>query len=164
MRRFAALLFVTMLCGASSACAGDPFVGLTSIEEEPVQTDLDPWPSWEHRGHILEAVAEYEIEAVVLHRRPYNFGRFSRLSPIDIALGWGVMSDPEVLTRLELRQHNRFYHFRWRDPPPTEIRAMEKQSANVHMIPADRPTRRALFGLRQGDVVQLRGRLVDVHA
>lgn len=145
------------------AACSDPWRGLQPIDSEPVQTNFDTFPTWEHRGAMLEAVAAYEIEAVVLSTHGYRLSRLGRVAPMDVALGWGPMSQPEVLRELEIEQRYRWYIYRWQDPPPVPPAEMQAHSANVHLVPATNALRRQLFRLVPGDRVRLTGRLVDIH-
>lgn len=144
-----------------TAC--DPFAGVPYIETDPVQVDFESFPSWRLDDFTLEGVATYELDAVVLSRKNYRFGRMSGIAPYDLALGWGPMSDGTVLSELKFSQAHRWYFFRWNGTPPASETDMQTHSANVHIIPADRSVRAALRGVGAGDVVRLRGRLVDVY-
>lgn len=158
MRRMMPLL-VTL--GVLAAC--DPFADVPYIETEPVQVDFESFPSWRLDNFTLEGVATYELDAVVLSRKNYRFGGMSRIAPYDLALGWGPMSDGSVLAELKISQAHRWYFYRWNGAPPAAESEMQTHSANVHIIPADRTVRSALRGVGPGDVVRLRGRLVDVY-
>ena len=47
---------------------------------------------------------QFEISARVLGRKDYTFGREADLSPMDLALGWGPMADPEVIAAFGISQ------------------------------------------------------------
>lgn len=108
----------------------------------------------------LTPLADFEVEARVLSRKDYTFGTESALSPTDLALGWGRMSDSAVLAQLDISQSGRFYHYRWRDAPPIPLREIIRSSANMHLIPADDTVARAIDRVKVGQVVVLRGQLV----
>lgn len=152
---------IALLLLAVSAC-GDPWRDVEPVDSEPVQTDYETFPSWRHRGFLIEAVAGYEIEALVLSARQYRLARFGRVVPMDLALGWGPMSQPDVLRRLKIQQAHRWYLYRWQDPPPIPKDEMEHHSANVHILPATDAIYRDLRRLGPGDRVRLVGRLVNV--
>ena len=108
----------------------------------------------------LNPVARFEAKARVLSRADYRFDAEGALAPTDLVLGWGRMSDSRVLEAIEVTQSGRWYHYRYLDAPipPREIAV---SSANMHFIPADDAVARELARVRSGDVVELRGRLVD---
>lgn len=66
----------------------------------------------------LEALANFDIEARVLSKENYYADRESELVPVDLALGWGAMSDSSVLEKLSISQSGRFYFYRWKNEPP----------------------------------------------
>jgi len=111
----------------------------------------------------IEALHSFELEARVLGREDYRFGTEADLSPTDLALGWGRMSDSAVLERLDISQGGRFYHYRWGgDGPPIPANEIVRSSANMHMIPADAAVAAALRRIAPGQVVRLEGWLVRV--
>lgn len=113
-------------------------------------------------SYRLKPRAEFQIRARVLSREDYSWGNESDLSPVDLALGWGVMSDQAVLDRINIRQGSRWYYTRYELPAPIPDQAIIQNSGNMHMIPADSRIRKKLKKIRQGDIVQLRGQLVDI--
>jgi hypothetical protein len=130
---------------------------------DPLQTDLEPAPGATRLGRWqLTPRARYDITARILGREDYHFDRISDLVPEDLALGWGPMSDNRVLSAFTISQGGRFYMWMPKQPQlPIPRQAVIEHSANTHVIPADRTTRRQLQRLRVGQVVHLRGFLVD---
>ncbi|HEY2275977.1 MAG TPA: hypothetical protein VGH61_10780 [Steroidobacteraceae bacterium] len=130
---------------------------------EPLQTDLESAPTATTLGRWqLTPRARYDITARILSREDYHFDLLSDLIPEDLALGWGPMSDNRVLSAFRISQGGRFYSWMPRQqelPIPRQV--VIEHSANTHVIPADRATRRQLERLRVGQVVHLRGFLVD---
>ncbi|MFP4462487.1 MAG: hypothetical protein ACLFO0_01395 [Guyparkeria sp.] len=132
-----------------------------SIERAPLQTTLDETPTLSAGGFRITPRAEFQIEARVLSRRDYRFDAEAALSPTDLALGWGPMARPEVLEAFEIDQSGRFY--RWhteRFPVPRE--AVEKSSANMHLVPANDWIAADIDRIAEGDTVRLAGHLIDV--
>jgi len=108
--------------------------------------------------------AGFSIEARVLSREDYHLGREADYAPTDLALGWGRMRDDAVLSRLDISQGGRWYHYRWRGDPPIPPREIVRSSANMHIIPADGRVADALDAVREGDRVRIDGWLVNVEA
>lgn len=129
--------------------------------QDPVQSDLVGARPLVHGDWTLQPRARYEITARVLGRETYAWDAFASAAPVDVALGWGLMSDSAVLAPLEITQGARFYSVRWRSDPPAPPERLLQHSANVHTIPADRGVERRLRALRVGQVVRLEGLLVD---
>ncbi len=84
------------------------------------------------------------------------------MAPIDLALGWGEMSDQAVLDRLTISQSSRFYWYEYQLPPPISQDAIVRHSANVHIIPADDEVKAECKRLRAGELIHLDGELVEV--
>ena len=131
--------------------------------EPPRQRSLDPVPTLSLPGYRISALAGFSLEARVLARRDYSLGRESDLSPTDLALGWGPMSDSTVLEALDIRQANRWYTWR-AESLPLPRRTIERSSANMHLIPAHPQVADALEAVRPGMLVRLEGYLVEAQA
>jgi hypothetical protein len=129
----------------------------------PVQRDLAAASPITHNGYTLTPLAEFEIEARVLASERYRIGREAELSPVDLALGWGPMSDSSVLEHVDIRQSGRFYYWRV-EQFPIPRREIETHSANMHMIPADEQVADVLLDVRPGQVVDIEGYLVRADA
>ncbi|MBY0574418.1 MAG: hypothetical protein K2P84_12125 [Undibacterium sp.] len=134
------------------------------VQSDPVQTMLDRGEVWQKDAYTIKALAAFDIEARVLSKELYSSGREADLSPVDLALGWGAMSDSEVLGALSISQGNRFYSYRWENQPPRPPAEIASHSANMHMIPANDQIEKILKNVRPGQLVRLRGKLVAVNA
>jgi hypothetical protein len=129
----------------------------------PRQTNLDKAPLFVRDDFVIRAVARFEVDARVLGRERYRFDRSADLSPIDLALGWGPMSDQSVIDRISITQSRRFYWWRVKEYPIPR-RAIIENSANMHMIPANDEVRRNLLAVRKGERVSISGYLVNVSS
>lgn len=129
----------------------------------PLQINLDSAPAITLGDFRLQPRASFTLRARVLSREDYRFDRGAEISPVDLALGWGPMSDTAVLDQISISQRNRWYY--WQTPQfPIPRRDIETHSANMHMIPADGDVKDSLAQVRQGQVVEIRGYLVDASA
>lgn len=128
---------------------------------EPVQQRLENGPVFQLPGHRVAALATFSLEARVLGAERYRYDRGSKISPIDLALGWGPMSSTGILDQLEIDQYGRFY-FWSAEELPIDFGLIVVHSANMHMIPASDDVRRTLLSARPGHLVSLEGYLVDV--
>ncbi|MDP3859848.1 MAG: hypothetical protein Q8Q73_18970 [Stagnimonas sp.] len=131
--------------------------------QDPAQGDAAGESPIRLEDYRLTPRARYQLRARLLSRRPYHFGREAELSPLDFALGWGVMSDNRVLSGLDIRQSGRFFRLRWDEQAPADEAEMMTHAANTHLIPANDRVRRALARMRPGQVVALDGWLVDAE-
>lgn len=114
---------------------------------------------------MVTPLAGFSLQARVLSREDYSFGNESRYSPTDLALGWGPMADASIGQRLDISQGGRWYHYSWgSDGPPLPLGKIVRNSANMHMVPADATVAAALERVRQGDTVAVHGWLVRIDA
>ena len=126
------------ICGARCRHAHDP-------DRPPLQSPLPPaLPSFRLAAADLQPLAGFSVDARVLSRRDYTFGREADLSPTDLALGWGRMRDDAVLAHLSISQSARWYRYRWTGTAPLPPPEIAQSSANMHMIPSDASTAAAL--------------------
>ena len=129
--------------------------------EPPVQTT--PFSPQEHKSgeYTITPLAEFHIRAKVLAKKKYYFGREADLSPFDLVLGWGKMSDEEVLKQINISQSNRFYLWSV-DQFPISRTEIETQSANMHLIPANDEINLLMKQVRKGEIIEIYGSLVRV--
>ena len=131
--------------------------------DDPLQSELEAPQTLTQGDFQLLPQAQFSAEVRVLSREHYRLGPLADVSPLDIAVGWGPMSDSAVLAGLDISQANRFYFWHYDNEPPIPRRDIESHSANWHLIPANDGVWSQLRGLRVGDVVKLDGMLVNVE-
>jgi len=108
----------------------------------------------------IRPLARFSLSARVLARADYRWDKLAALVPVDLALGWGRMSDSAVLEKVDISQSSRFYFWRVRNFPIPESEIIQS-SANMHLIPADATIERAIKRSRVGDIVSFEGYLVE---
>lgn len=135
------------------------------VAEAPTQTELsdDEVAAFEHDGYRLTPLAGFALEARVLTTESYRFDRLAGLAPVDVGLGWGAMSDSAVLSQIELSQSGRFMYWHVARFPIPEQQIIAS-AANMHLIPATPVIARRISALRKGQLISLRGRLVEAVA
>ena len=131
--------------------------------DEPNQVNINNAAMFMHNDYFITPLADFEVNARVLSRRTYSWGRESDLSPVDFALGWGRMSDEAVYSQINIRQSNRFYYWQVQQFPIPR-REIETNSANMHMIPANQSVERSMRNVRNGDLITFKGKLVKAEA
>lgn len=114
---------------------------------------------FDFKGYTITPLQTISLQAKVLSRKNYLVGKESELSPIDLALGWGRMSDESILKDIKITQSNRWYHWRV-DAFPIPRKEIETHSANMHMIPANDEVKAAMKKANKGNVIKLEGYLV----
>jgi hypothetical protein len=126
---------------------------------DPIQTSTKA-ADIQFKGFTLTPLADYAIKARVLSTEDYSTGVESDLSPTDLALGWGPMSDEAVLNKVEISQANRFFYWHV-DAFPIPQREIEIHAANTHIIPANEEVKRLLSKIRPGQIVDIKGQLIE---
>jgi hypothetical protein len=133
------------------------------VNEVPQQENIDSSISYKNDDYTITGVATFRIKAKVLSKENYHIGREADLSPIDLALGWGNMSDESILEQIEISQSRRFY--RWHvESFPIPRREIETHSANMHLIPASDSVKSVIESVRKGDIIEISGSLVNVRS
>lgn len=147
-----------------SACSDDKVIYYPPIYKEPIQTVLDKPFFIEHdTNYQMQAVAKFEIEAKILSTKRYNVGKESIFSPIDLAVGWNIMSEEKMIKEVEIIQAVRFYSWKIDNPQLfSKVQDIIKSSANIHIIPQNDTITNSLYKLKKGENVYLKGYLVNI--
>lgn len=131
------------------------------VANPPVQEDQPPQELGEINDFHLTAFARYTLRGRVLGWKRYHGGIQARLVPVDVAVGWGRMSDQVVLDQLVLTMGNRFFFYEWQGQPPLAQDEIMRSAANNHVVAASDEVARAVDRLHVGQLVEMRGWLVD---
>lgn len=133
------------------------------VPDDPVQTTISNPVSWQKDDFTITPLAEFKIKAFVLSTNSYSLGKESDLSPMDLALGWGQMSNQVIIDGLDISQSNRWY--KWKAEtliiPASEI---STHSANMHIIPANDKVESTLDEIYKGCIIEMKGYLVSVKS
>ncbi len=131
------------------------------VPEAPVQRALDRGASsWQREAYTITPLFDFTLRARVLSRADYRFDDGADLVPTDLTLGWGRMSDSAVLDQLEISQSGRWWHYAT-PAYPIPQQEIQESAANMHLIPANDRVAEALAATRVGDIVRVRGMLVE---
>lgn len=160
-----ALALALAACGeASGAPSSEPVEPTRQPVQGPVEPELgDIRLSAGGQDFLITPLARYRVAARVLSRERYWLGWAGKLSPIDLALGWGYMADPSVDRFIDWGQGGRWYSFHWSANSPFASEQIALDSANTHVVPGSSNLRRALLAVRRGDTILLSGYLIDAR-
>lgn len=112
-------------------------------------------------GYSITELMAFHIKAKILAKKNYYTGREADLSPTDLVLGWGNMSDEDVLSKIKITQSNRFYFWRV-DSFHIPRKEIETHSANMHLIPTNDSVARDIARVQAGEIIEISGSLVEV--
>jgi hypothetical protein len=156
---FTLLIAVVLLGWSPWRTQAAPLPGMLAAGE-PVQNETQEKP-WQHGDYLITPLAEYEVTARVLATKDYNWDKSADLSPVDLALGWGVMSDSGLLENLRISQSGRWFYVYWQNAN-VDVNQVMTHSANTHILPASKDIARQVKNVKRDDIVRLQGYLVEV--
>jgi hypothetical protein len=140
------------------------YEGTLTVKNPPIQKKLDGHAQQIRAGrYTITPLASFQAAARVLGIKHYRINREAELSPVDLALGWGPMTEQAVLDTLLITQSGRFYYWRTEDFPISR-QEIEINSANMHLIPANLAVEKQLKEINEGDQIKFKGFLVRVDA
>lgn len=128
------------------------------------------------RGVKYRPLGRFAGRVVVVSRTNYSLGEFAHLSPTDLAIVWGPLSDPAEYSQLAFTQMGSPFAGRFVFPeikrgsalarrPAAEVRDyLLANLTHLHTIAADRDIASRLAGIRPGQVIRFAGTLVEVTA
>lgn len=131
------------------------------LQEDLTSEDLKPFVKEEF---TITPVKRYRISARILRRENYYFSETHEILPIDLVLGWNIMSDLKTIkdNKIDISQSNRFYY--WKIPSFEKIKRemIEINSANVHIGAINKEIKNELENLDKNDLIYFEGYLVNV--
>lgn len=159
MKKLALLALFFLGCSRS-----DPWPQQVIASAEPRQKPLaGKTKGWSHKGFLVTPQAEYSLIARVLLLEKFSSGREAELSPEDLSLGWGEMSNSGYLSQISMQHVERYYQWEIQGEVPDKDTIIQ-HSANTHFIPANDNVAAILKAIRVHDLIQAHGYLVNVEA
>lgn len=132
------------------------------VPESPEQREVAGLVPLLKAGFQIQPLAEYKIRARLLGRAHYWFDPGSDLAPLDLAVGWGSMSDQAVLDRLYWTQSWRFLNWHSRKGDwPIPFEELNSHSANMHIVPATAAVLAEIGMARTGQIINMSGYLIE---
>ena len=130
---------------------------------EPDQDALDPQRHWQFKDSQVTALANFRVRARVLLTEHYWWGRDADVAPVDLTMGWRLMSNQEVLDGLHIYRGRRAYVWSPRDGRmPASEQDINTHSANMHLVPSTPELADRLRAINPGDLVDIHGYLIEL--
>jgi len=132
------------------------------VVDEPEQYEVSQ-RQWQFKDVQVTALASFRVRARVLLTEHYWWGNDAAVSPVDLTLGWRLMSNQEVLDGLHLYRMRRAYAWTARNNRlPAAGEEINSHAANMHMVPATEELAGRLRSIHRGDLVDIRGYLIEI--
>lgn len=131
------------------------------VPSSPIMTPLDQSFDILRMGFRVRAVSEMSFRSVILSRRRYFFDRF-RISPMDLVLGWGALSNPSVFRSLRVSTSRPDIHVRKTSDQEFDPELIMSSMSLFHIIPSRISVWDDLSRLRRNNIVDLSGFLCEV--
>lgn len=134
--------------------------GILAPDPPRISTLAEKGRTFVRNDYVFTALAQLDAKARILSIERYGRDRESQAAPLDVALGWGRMSDSVTLKNVDVAQTQRRVLSKSYDPalPDAEV---EASIVNLHLVTADAEIEKTLKQLRAGNVVRLEGYLVE---
>jgi hypothetical protein len=107
-------------------------------------------------------LARYELSGLVVVKETYSNDWDGKISPFDLAIVWGKLTEPECQRYISYSQRNRWYFYKCKQENPFDASYIISHSSNNHIIPGNENIRHAIKALKEKDRVLLEGFLVDL--
>ena len=146
---------------------------LTGVKFEEIDTSKDPLQTpcvsldpiikeFKNGQFTITPVAEYKLSGMVVSKKSYSDDWDGKISPMDLAIVWGKLAEPEYGRYITFSQGSRWYHYKWKEGSSIEGSYVITHSGNHHIIPATENIRRAIKTVKNKDKVILEGLLVNI--
>jgi len=145
----------------------------TAVEYEDIDTSKDPVQTTYNSDEIIpikikegsfniKPVAEYKASAKVVGKESYSRGWAGKIAPVDLALAWGRLAEPENEQYVTFSQSDRWYFFQYRRDTPYPASYIINHSSNNHVIPATDNIWKAVKSVKVNKKIIIQGFLVNL--
>lgn len=114
------------------------------------------------KGQSISVLQPFKGDFRILGSKTYNNDPQAKFSPIDYAVSWGLFAEPEIARHITVNQYDRYLNWKMDRIPVPKAQAMQMVS-NMHIIPANPQIAKAIKQVKRGDLVRLKGELVEVR-
>lgn len=118
--------------------------------------------SYSRDNYTIQPLASINMRARIISTKRYYWDTAANLSPIDVILGWGSLSDQKVLNNISVSQSDRDYSWKETGPLPVNETYINSHMGNFHLIPGNDAIKKVIKSLHSNEVVDLSGYLVAI--
>lgn len=132
------------------------------VSEAPLQTSAADVAPWQKNDFTITPLYRYEIKGVVLTYGNFFFTSEASLSPVDVTLGWGPLSDQAIIDQMTFIHAPRWVAISLPDgKSPIAYDLLSTSFSNNHLIPANDAVASTLKRITKGDILTLKGYLIS---
>jgi len=163
---------VVLVCiGTFSTCCKSPVK--TAQATEIIDVTLDPGQYMmdidtsvtvgvKNGEFTITLVAEYVLSGVVVCKQRYRGGWAAEISPVDLTVCWGKITEDYVRKHISFSHRGRWYYYRYSGECPVSNKYIIEHTSNNHIVPATENIRLAVNTIKKNTPVLLHGYLVDI--
>ena len=163
-------IFIALILCFLSSCDRPKKSGMDfdqiDTSHDPVQQSSpssDPILIETKEGHFtLTPVAEYRLSGMVVSKETYSDDWNAKVSPIDLAIVWGNLTEPEYDRYMTYDQDSRWYSYNYKPNSPFDHSYVISHSSNNHIIPGNKNIEMAVRTVKKKDKIVLEGFLVNL--
>jgi len=160
------IAFVFFLSGCDRPTLTGVDLDKIDTSQDPIQKSCPPdepiIKEFKSSRFTMIPLAEYKLSGVVVSKETYSSDWDEEISPMDLAIVWGKLADPENGRYVSYSQGSRWYHYQWKEGTPVDNTYIISHSSNNHIIPANENICRAIRTIKRKDRVVLKGFLVNL--
>jgi hypothetical protein len=146
---------------------------MTGVDPDEIDTSNDPVQALyksdepiireiKNGQFTITPVAEYKISGMVAGKETYSSNWDGEISPVDLTIVWGKLSEPDYDKYISYSQRNRWYFYQYKPGSPFDNSFVVSHSANNHIIPANENIHEAVRTIKEKDKVVVEGFLVNL--
>ncbi|WP_314914627.1 hypothetical protein [Acinetobacter harbinensis] len=113
------------------------------------------------KDQSIKTLQAFKGDFRILGSKVYRNDEQAKFSPIDYAVSWGLFAEPEIARHISVNQYDRYLNWKIDRLPVPKEQAMQMVS-NMHIIPANPDIAKQIKHVKRGDLVRLKGELVEI--
>lgn len=113
------------------------------------------------KDQSISVLRPFQGDFRILGAKLYVDDEQAKFSPIDYAVSWGLFAHPKFARQISVHQYDRFLNWNIPTLPVPAEQAMQMVS-NMHIIPGSPEIAKEIKKVQRGDLVQLKGELVEI--
>lgn len=113
------------------------------------------------KDQSIKMLQPFKGDFRILGSKIYHNDEQAKFSPIDYAVSWGLFAEPEIARHISVNQYDRYLNWKMDRLPVPKEQAMQMVS-NMHIIPANPNIAKQIKNVKRGDLVRLKGELVEI--